>query len=143
MKLARFIGGHSRSAYGLGTSRGNAERRGTTPVAIERVRNCMKVQGLQGCDKKQRSWGAVGILRSPNRRSGFASFSASSGPPPHPECFAERGSKLLKTKGWSAEKSAKRGTRGSKLLRTWDLPQRHGDTEGLNKRIAPPPPVFL
>src|SRR6266478_3213723 len=63
--------------------------------------------------------------------------------PPHPECFAERGSKLLKTKGWSAEKSAKRGTRGSKLLRTWDLPQRHGDTEGLNKRIAPPPPVFL
>ena len=49
---------------------------------------------------------------------------------PTPRYSGKRGSKLLKTKEWSAEKSAKRGERGGKLLRTWDLPQTHGDTEG-------------
>src|ERR1700730_19391844 len=48
---------------------------------------------------------------------------------PHPGCFGKRGCKRLKTKEGSAEKSAKRGIRGCKLLRTWDLPQRHGATE--------------
>src|SRR6266478_2825776 len=96
MKLARFIGGHSRAAHGLGTSRGKAGA---------------EVLGY-----------------------------------PHPECFVKRGCKRLKTKEGIAEKSAKkRGTRGCKLLRTWDLPQRHGDTEALNKRWhpTPPPGVFV
>src|SRR6266446_5072821 len=35
----------------------------------KRVRNCMKLQGLQGCDKKQRSWGTVEILQFPVGRS--------------------------------------------------------------------------
>src|SRR6267143_6661592 len=63
---------------------------------------------------------------------------------PQPGCFGKRGCKRLKTKEGRAKKSAKRGTRGCKLLRTWDLPQRHGDTEALNKRRHPTPPgVFV
>src|SRR5260370_41924902 len=54
----------------------------------------------------------------------------------HPGAFGKRGCKRLKTKGGSAEKSAKRRERGSKCLKTMDLPprqgrgrQRHGGTE--------------
>jgi hypothetical protein len=45
---------------------------------------------------------------------------------PTPGCFRERGCKRLKTKGGSAEKSAKRRERGGKCLKAMDLPPRQG-----------------
>src|SRR6266852_4363701 len=79
----------------------------------------------------------------------IACWSEGRGTPP-PGCFGKRGCKRLKTKEGSAEKIAKkrkrsqrRGTRGCKPLRTWDLPPRqgrsrqgHGDTEALKRNCG-------
>jgi len=62
--------------------------------------------------------------------------------PPPPGCLGKRGCNLLKTKGGRAEKRARRRQRGGKLLRTWDLPQRHRDTELKLKVCTPTPPGF-
>jgi hypothetical protein len=85
------------------------------------MRNRMRAQGIEAPrgaydGRKQRL--EVGCSRLDGARKA-----------PPPGCFAKRVRKLLKPKDRSVEKSAKRGQRGGKLLRTWDLPQIHGDTE--------------
>src|SRR5260370_33200004 len=47
MKLARFMGGHSRSGHGLCTSRGKAECREYTPVATGSMRKRVRAQGIE------------------------------------------------------------------------------------------------
>src|SRR5260370_448805 len=72
---------------------------------------------------------------------GGSAFDRSRDARPHPRRFAKRGCKLLKTKGTSVEKSAKRGQRGGKCLKAkgkWRVASGEGRQEGEKRTKFPP-----